>query len=287
MRGWRFWEHQSPPEAKEREEPSPGRRFGLSPRSDVLGTLDPSDPERSANSPGSGNDGKTWCSMRTRGGGDPAGKSWRDRVRVIDEAIASISAEVVASESERGVPGRLLSPSPVTGITAESDPTGRVAFDIGDQHFEFVEPLDWAERGTQLAIPELEPTAGDVAALLPPDWPLAEWRAALELLERSLFVFATDVLNRTRDGRALPDAATLAGLARPDETYGGWADWLGHSPMQERHLARRRELENEVRRLESERDRELAEEAKWADRLPIARRRLAEVDAEIAAIEVT
>jgi hypothetical protein len=43
-------------------------------------------------------------------------------------------------------------------------------------------------------------------------------------------------------------------------------------------------LEAEAQRLLTERDAEIEDRVKWAERLPIARRRLADVDADIAAL---
>jgi hypothetical protein len=82
----------------------------------------------------------------------------------------------------------------------------------------------------------------------------------------------------------LPDKPTLADLARPSAEEGGWLDWAGQSPARATRELMLRELDAEIERLVSERERELEEEHRWADRLPIALRRLADVDAEIAAL---
>ena len=75
-------------------------------------------------------------------------------------------------------------------------------------------------------------------------------------------------------------------LARPDELNGGWLDWNGHSALGSEKQAKLREIESEEHRLLAERARDIEDMEKLADRLPIALRRLADVDAEIAALGV-
>jgi hypothetical protein len=106
----------------------------------------------------------------------------------------------------------------------------------------------------------------------------------VEHLAASLFVFATDLRDRALNGQPLPTAPTLADLARPCDACGGWQDWHGTCPECQRRAWQRQHLDAEEERLRREREREEDERARLADRLPIARRRLAEVDAEIAAL---
>ncbi|MEA2581969.1 MAG: hypothetical protein QOF33_54, partial [Thermomicrobiales bacterium] len=61
-------------------------------------------------------------------------------------------------------------------------------------------------------------------------------------------------------------------------------DWHGTCPECQRRAWQRQHLDAEEERLRREREREEDERARLADRLPIARRRLAEVDAKIAAL---
>jgi hypothetical protein len=82
----------------------------------------------------------------------------------------------------------------------------------------------------------------------------------------------------------LPPPATLADLARPCDECGGWHDWHGTCAECQRRAWRRQELDVEEERLRTERAREDEERARLADRFPTARRRLAEVDAEIASL---
>lgn len=209
---------------------------------------------------------------------------WQQRVRLIDEALATIEADIAALDALPALPVFPLPPVPITISEVRTETPARVAFAAGGEPFVYEEEIDWAERGHQLAQPVLVRTSGDPARLLPPDTP-GERRAALqEHLTASLFAFATDLLNRSLAGRQLPEA-TLADLARPCPRCGGWQDWLGVCAECERREWRRKALAGEAERLRKERERELEEEARWADRLSIARRRLADIDAQIAALE--
>jgi hypothetical protein len=87
-------------------------------------------------------------------------------------------------------------------------------------------------------------------------------------------------------GDQLPEHITLSDLAQPDRVNGGWLEWNGVSLEGVRRQTIAREIDAEERRLLAERSREVEEMEKLADRLPIAQRRLSEVDAEIAALGV-
>ena len=60
--------------------------------------------------------------------------------------------------------------------------------------------------------------------------------------------------------------------------------WRGASAIGAQRAWRRQQLHAEAQRLLGEREAEIEDQAKWAERLPAARRRLADVDAEIAKI---
>jgi hypothetical protein len=159
-----------------------------------------------------------------------------------------------------------------------------VSFGIGAERFVYAEELDWAERGFQIARSDLQREEGDAAALVPTDVPPGERDELVSVLSASLFAFATEARDATLEERPLPTAATLADFARPDPTFGGWTEWDGSSPRRRAHEERIAALAREADRLRAERDEELEEEARWQERLPIAQRRLRDVDEEIAAL---
>jgi hypothetical protein len=157
-----------------------------------------------------------------------------------------------------------------------------VEFRIGPERFRFEEETDWDQRGGPVVRGELRRRAGDVANLVPPASPDELHPALTTHLTDSVTAFATDLRDRALDNEPLPAAPTLADLARPDPEHGGWLDWRGASAVGAQRAWRRQQLQAEAQRLLSEREAEMEDRVKWAERLPIARRRLADVDAEIA-----
>jgi hypothetical protein len=209
---------------------------------------------------------------------------WNERIALLDEALEAVERDRKALASLPAQPGTPLPPTPITNVQVVPETPASVSYSIGPERFDYSEDIDWAERGTQLVKPELVHRSGDPAALVPPDGPDDQREALRDHLAASLFVFATDLRNRALNGNPLPEAPTLADLARPCDDCGGWRDWHGTCAECERHSWRSQQLHAEAERLRNERKQEEEERARLADRLPIARRRLAEVDAEIAAL---
>jgi hypothetical protein len=208
---------------------------------------------------------------------------WLERMALIDEALATVEADRRALDALPIRPGLPLPATPIVDVAVTTDPPSSVMFRIGAETFTFEEEIDWAERGTQVVRPELIPRAGRPEALVPATIPADRREKLVEHLAGSLFVFATDLRDRALNGEAMPVSPTLADLARPCEDCGGWRDWHGVCPECQRRDWERRRLDAETERLRAERAREVDERSRLADRLPIALRRLADVDAEIAA----
>ena len=283
MDRFKFWKskEQSPPTS----EPVPTiKRFNIQPRTDIGALGLPADPEKAARVDALRKRREALVHDVTSA--EEAGMErnrWRTEIALIDQAVAEIERDV----SEIGVtlppPGMVLPPVPITEITSETDPVVRVRFRIGVVDFAFAEEIDWAERGFQLARGELIPEHGDVAAIIPTNVPDSERAQLRSHLERSLFAFASDVRDRTLAEQELP-TATLADLAPPSQDFGGWLDWTGQSAIQQSQVTERHRLRTELERLRVERARLIDDEAATAERLPIARRRLMELDREIEAI---
>lgn len=209
---------------------------------------------------------------------------WQERIALLDEAIAAVDRDRRALAALPVKPGIPVPPTPITNLRVSTETPASVSFEIGQERFIYDEDVDWAERGTQIVRPELVHRAGDPARLIPETVPEDRRGDLLDHLTASLFVFATDLRDRVLNDQPLPPAPTLADLACPCDECGGWQDWHGTCPECQRRTWRRQELDAEEIRLRSEREREAEERARLADRLPIARRRLAEVDAEISAL---
>jgi hypothetical protein len=209
---------------------------------------------------------------------------WRERIALLDDALANVASDQKALAALPVRPGMPLPPEPIRDLQITSETPITIQFWIGDERFSYEEEIDWAERGTQIAQPELVMREGDAANLIPAGFPEERRQELIEHLTASLYVFAIDLRDRALNDRALLEHQTLADLARPCEACGGWQDIHGMCGECQRRLWRRQELEAEAERLRSEREQEEAERARAADRLPVARRRLAEVDAEISAV---
>jgi hypothetical protein len=287
MRSWKFWEKPSEESRRGQTESAPARRFSAKPRTDLINPAAASDPAKA----------EQLARLRRRREAvlfdveqsemaSSPDNVWQERVALIDEALASVRADRDRLRAERQPAGRRLQPTPIEDVSVAEGPPPAVSFRIGDERFQYEEELDWAERGFQLARSELQPRAGDPAKLIPASVQGAERDQLLDHLTGSLFVFASHLRDRALAGEPLPANATLADLAKPDTEHGGWLDWDGVSPVGTQKNIRLRALDAEEQRLLDERSRELEEMARLADRLPIARRRLANVDDEIAALRL-
>lgn len=213
-----------------------------------------------------------------------ADNPWQERIDLLTESLATIDAELRAVDALPAVPSYPLPPTSIRDLVATADEPADVAFAIGDQTFRFREEIDWDQRGGPTVRGDLRPQAGDAAALIPPETPPNLRDALLQHLTDSLLVFATDLRDRALNGEALPESPTLADLARPCPACGGWQDWRGRCAECARRDLRRQALRAEADRLEAERTAEAEERYRLADRLPIARRRLAQLDADLAAL---
>jgi hypothetical protein len=201
---------------------------------------------------------------------------------LLDEALATIEADLTALDNEPPAATFPLPETPIVDIEVTPGEPASVGFAIGPERFRFAEEPDWSERGGPVVRGVLRQQAGDAANLVPPETPPDRRDALIRHLRDSVAVFATDLRDRVLDGEPLPVAPTLADLARPCHGCGGWSDWRGTCDVCAERSYRRQELNSEAVRLATERDGEEADRYKWAERLPVARRRLANVDTEIA-----
>jgi hypothetical protein len=283
MPRWKFWESQEP-ESQPLAIPVPSR-FGIKPRTDTARPNNSLDAEAA----------EKLARLRRRRDAvmfdveqselaASTDNPWEQRVGLIDEALATVRLDRERILAMRLPPGRAIQSVPITDVQIDLGPPPKLGFRIGAERFWFEEDIDWAERGYQLARSELQQQSGDVRNVLAATE--ASDEQLVEHLNRSLFVLASDLRDRAIAGGAVPDAISLADLARPDEVNGGWFDWNGHSAVAAEKQTALRGIDAEEQRLLAERAREIEDMEKLADRLPIALRRLADVDAEIAALGV-
>ena len=210
---------------------------------------------------------------------------WQERIDLLNEALATVTEDIDRLEALPPEPYAPLPPTPITEISVTGDEPATVRFAIGGERFHFAEEIDWAERGHQRAHDELRRQVGDPTRLVPPNTPPALVAALASHLAESLFVFAADLRDRALDQEPLPERPTLADLGRPCPTCGGWLDWRGRCQVCARRNAERQRLQRERARLLDERAGEAEARQRLIERVPVARRRLADIETELAALE--
>ncbi len=210
---------------------------------------------------------------------------WRDRMDLLTEALTTVEDDLKALDNVPPEPFAPLPETPITDIAVNTADPPEVAFTIDGQTFHYSEDIDWAERGHQVIRTELVRRAGDPAALVPAPTPDDLKPALMAQLTESLFVFASDLRDRALDGEFQPAHPTLADLARPCPNCGGWMEWGGVCQACARRRAERFRLMAERNGLLSKRAAEADEMTRLIERLPLARRRLIDVETELAAAE--
>lgn len=210
---------------------------------------------------------------------------WRERMALLDRSLGTIEDDLRALDTIPRLTPMPLPETPIIDIAVNLEEPVSIAFAIGPEHFCWEEEADWDQRGGPVVRGQVQQRSGNAAALVPGGVP-ADRREALEQhLTESVTVFALDLRDRALDGEPLPAAPTLADLARPCPDCGDWLDWRGHCASCATRAWRRQNLRQEAIRIAQERDDEEADRYKWAERLSVARKRLADIDAEMVKLE--
>ncbi|MBA2276554.1 MAG: hypothetical protein H0W06_02210 [Chloroflexia bacterium] len=214
-----------------------------------------------------------------------ADNPWEQRIALLTEALATVNDDLERLDAAPPEPFAALHETPITDIVVSSGQPPSVGFTVGDQRFQYDEEVDWAERGHQVAMGELRRLAGDPARLVPTTISAELVESLTVHLTDSLFVFASDLRDRQLDAEPFPDRPTLADLGRPCAVCGGWRDWRGRCQACARRNAERGQLKREADRLLDERAGEVEERHRLVERMPIARRRLADIETQLDALE--
>lgn len=207
---------------------------------------------------------------------------WTNRISLLTEAMTAVGDDLAATVKVEPGTYHPIPETPIAIESVEPDDAAMVEFTVGDAQFSYSEDPDWAERGRQIARSELVRRRGSLDALIPDDTPPSLRDALREHLGDSLFVFASDLRDRKLDGEAMPAAPALADFARPCPVCGGWTDWRGTCQACARRSAALMSLKREESRLLDERAREAEERRRLVEGLPLARKRLRDVNAELA-----
>lgn len=207
---------------------------------------------------------------------------WKQRVALLTETLETVEADRKRVEQIDPEPYWQVPPVPITdpSVQIEND-VATVRYSVGDERFVYEEPLDWAERGHQIARMELQLVEGQPEAVMPDNVPADMEAALLAHLDHSLFVFATVLRDTHLEEEPLPTNATLADLAPPCPVCGGWMDYRGRCQACARRKMRLQELFQERGRLLNERAAEIEEQHRIAERLPLARKRLRDIEFQI------
>ena len=210
---------------------------------------------------------------------------WMHRIELLTEALANVESELAASRQVSPQPYHPLPATPIENIEVSENEPYRVSFSIGDQEFVWQERLDWIERGGIMAQPDLVQEQGDARALVPSNTPDSLRDALAAHLEGSVTSLGVALRDARLNEENLPESPTLADLAAPCPICGGWTDWNKHCNVCAHRKVQEQNLFHERQHLMKERSAEAEERHRLAERLPLARRRMADIERELSQLD--
>lgn len=288
MPTWRFWERErKEPAAAPEAAPAPAPGLRLPPPRDRAPAGDPASRDKLA-ALRRRREGMRYDLERAEAAHRPE-NPWRERIGLLDESLGTIETDLARLEAIRPLPGFPLPAVPIEDVAVTTAEPVTISFRIGPQRFLFSEETDWDQRGGPVVRGDLRQREGDAAAIVPAGTPPDRRDALAAHLAESAIVFATNLRDRAVDGEPpLPPERprpTLADLAEPCPICGEWREWGGTCETCAARAYQTQLLNAEAVRLATEREAEEEDRHKWAERLPVARRRMADTEAEIARIE--
>jgi len=210
---------------------------------------------------------------------------WTERLRELDAAIADLEEQRKAFETMPSVlQPHPLPPVPVEVRVAVGESPATVELEISGVVLRWVEEVDWAERGHQLAPAQLRRVEGELENVLTAVGYRDPSPELLATLEASADLVAADALESARR-RQVWTEIRFADLARPCPACGGWRDLRDRCPTCAARAWQVQQLVSERNRLRRERDEVFRDWQRARDRLPIIQRQLAEVEADIRQLE--
>lgn len=210
---------------------------------------------------------------------------WTHRIELLTEALTNVESELQSARQVTPQPFYPLPATPIVNVEVSDTEPYQVSFQIGDEQFRWSERLDWIERGGVLAQPEFVQEAGDAESLVPADTPDVLKNPMASHLAESVTAFAVVLRDARLAGEALPSDVTLADLSPPCPVCGGWMDYNRTCNACAVRKVNEQSLFQERQHLMKERSTELEERHRLGERLPLALRRMADLERELAEIE--
>src|SRR5680860_162599 len=133
---------------------------------------------------------------------------WTNRIALLTDAMTTVADDLETASAIVPGPFHPLPGSPIAIDSVDAGDAAAVEFTIGNARFEYSNDPDWAERGHQIVHTELVRRSGSASDLIPNDTPPSLRDALRDHLDDSLFVFASDLRDRTLDGELLPVSPT-------------------------------------------------------------------------------
>lgn len=209
---------------------------------------------------------------------------WSERITLLNDTLATIKADREAVIATPDAPSWQVPDVPIDNLIGTAEEPSSIRFAIASEPFLYAEEIDWDQRGGAVVRGDLRHQEGDVFAILPVETPQALRQALSDHLVSSLMTFATDMRNRSLDDEALPAHISLRDLAAPCHECGGWQEWGGRCPACTERDMRLQTLHMELLRIHDDRTAEAETRHQLIEHLPLARRRLASVEAELAVV---
>lgn len=210
---------------------------------------------------------------------------WTHRIELLTEALSNVEAELAAARNVEQQPYHPLPATPISEISVSEKEPYEVSFSIGNERFQWSERLDWIERGGILAQPEFVREQGSVVDIVPSDTPLEFVRPLSDHLSDSVTAFAVVLRDAQLGEEPIPENVTLADLAPKCPTCGGWMDYNRNCNNCAVRKVNEQNLFQERQHLMKERSAEAEERHRLGERLPLAQRRMADIERQLAELD--
>ncbi len=206
---------------------------------------------------------------------------WTERIEQLDAAITQAGEDLEHLNPGPGDEPLVELPSTPIQIDVRSvEIPSEIVIRCGNESLLFREEVDWAERGHQMALPNLMHVEGHVNSQIPDNLSSEIREHLIVHLHNSFSIIANDALTRASNDEPMRMLA-LSDLVQRCKTCGNWLDPLNRCPACAALDWRRNEIVSETNRLIDERNNVMAELQRTRERLPVFRRQLQDVDRDI------